>query len=415
MVDVLRYPKQIKGFTFDPNFAIRGLHYDVNNGWLMKIDNMANIQLYTVHVGREPIKDINEITELHKGRHISPDYLKENMYQLSDLFSTPQATLLSDIVQYFRDHDMSFHPRYLSDDISYAAAILHTGNHGIGGTLHKKVMKDMSTYLERSPKLVGYLENLRKKGKKTFLLTNSSLSFIDKGMSYLTSSDDWMDLFDCVIVSARKPEFYRSCRPFRRANEPTWDRVGKFEPGQVYQGGNMKDFSRLTGWSGQNILYFGDHVFSDLADATTQQGWHTGAIIHELAKEIEIRNQPAYRHTLSWLLRLENLLNEAQTWRKEYRIEDLDQLILEWREERRQVRLELKTAFNHSFGSVFRTYQNPSFFANKIRKFADIYMSNVTNLERVSQDYVFYPNRTYLPHEQLIETLIDSGKIREHL
>lgn len=111
-------------------------------------------------------------------------------------------------------------------------------------------MKDISAYLERAPKLVGYLENLRKNGKKTFLLTNSTLPFIAKGMSYLTSSDDWMDLFDCVIVSARKPEFYRSCRPFRRANEPNWDKVEQFVPGEVYQGGNMKDFSRLTGWSG---------------------------------------------------------------------------------------------------------------------------------------------------------------------
>lgn len=112
------------------------------------------------------------------------------------------------------------------------------------------VMDDISVYLERAPQLVGYLENLRKNGKKTFLLTNSSFAFISKGMSYLTSSDDWMDLFDCVIVSAKKPEFYRSHRPFRRAHEPNWDSVNEFVPGEVYQGGNMKDFARLTGWSG---------------------------------------------------------------------------------------------------------------------------------------------------------------------
>lgn len=415
LVDVFRYPKQIKDFKFDNDFAIRGLHYDVNNGWLMKIDNMANIQLNTVHVGREPIRNADEVMELHKGRHIPPDYLRTNMFQLSDLFSIPQATLLSDVVQYFRERNSSFHPRYLSDDVNHAASILHTGAHGIGGTLHMAVMEDVSVYLERAPQLVGYLENLRKNGKKTFLLTNSSFAFINKGMSYLTSSDDWMDLFDCVIVSARKPEFYRSERPFRRAHEPNWDIVDAFIPGEVYQGGNMKDFARLTGWSGQSVLYFGDHVFSDLADASIQHGWHTGAIIHELAKEIDIRNQPSYRHTLSWLLRLERLLNEAQAWRKDYRHSELDKLILEWRDERREVRLKLKTAFNNHFGSVFRTYQNPSFFANKIRKFADIYMSNVTNLDRISQDYVFYPNRTYLPHERLVETIIDTGKIREYL
>ncbi|KAI9481094.1 MAG: HAD-superfamily hydrolase [Benjaminiella poitrasii] len=423
MVDVFKYPKQIKDFKFDPNFAIRGLHYDFNNGWLMKIDNMANIQLNTVHLGREPIKDQSKIIEIHKGQHISPDYLQNNMFQLSDLFSIPQATLLSDVVQYFREHQMNFHPRYLSDDVSTAARILHTGAHGIGGTLHLEVMKDMPRYLERSPQLVDYLEHLRKQGKKTFLLTNSTLAFIAKGMTYLTTTPDWRELFDFVVVSARKPEFYYHYhRPFRRANEPNWDAVDRFWPGEIYQGGNMKDFERLTGWKGQSVLYFGDHVFSDLAEASIQHGWHTGAIIHELAKEIDIRNQPSYRHTLSWLLRLERLLNEAQTTKRgHYVVEDdgnneLETLIAEWREERKHVKTKLKTAFNDSFGSVFRTYQNPSFFANKIRKYADIYMSNITNLDRISVDYVFYPNRTYLPHERVVETLIDTGgKINKYL
>jgi hypothetical protein len=57
-------------------------------------------------VGREPIQDVSKIMQVHKGRHISPEYLKSNMFQLSDLFSVPQATLLSDIVQYFREHNI---------------------------------------------------------------------------------------------------------------------------------------------------------------------------------------------------------------------------------------------------------------------------------------------------------------------
>jgi hypothetical protein len=67
-------------------------------------------------------------------------------------------------------------------------------------------------------------------------------------MTYLTGSPDWRELFDCVIVSARKPDFYHSRRPFRRTREPTWDSVTHFEKGEVYQGGNLNDFSRLTGW-----------------------------------------------------------------------------------------------------------------------------------------------------------------------
>lgn len=59
-------------------------------------------------VGREPINNADEIMELHKGRHIPPDYLKNNMFQLSDLFSIPQATLLSDVVQYFRERNARY-------------------------------------------------------------------------------------------------------------------------------------------------------------------------------------------------------------------------------------------------------------------------------------------------------------------
>jgi hypothetical protein len=160
------------------------------------------------------------------------------------------------------------------------------------------------------------------------------------------------------------------------------------------------------------VLYFGDHVYSDLVDASFQHGWHTGAIIHELAKEIEIRNQASYRHKLSWLLCLERLLNEAQSWSKDHYTDELNTLLSEWQSERKQVRIELKTAFNRSFGSMFRTYQNPSFFASKIQKFADIYMANVTNLDELSLDYVFYPSRAYMPHERLVEEVVDSGQIK---
>ena len=69
-------------------------------------------------------------------------------------------------------------------------------------------------------------------------------------MRYLTSCPDWRDLFDCVIVSSRKPHFYGSRRPFRKVGEQTWDPVNKFEDGEIYQGGNLKDFTDITGWSG---------------------------------------------------------------------------------------------------------------------------------------------------------------------
>lgn len=46
----------------------------------------------------------------------------------------------------------------------------------------------------------------------------------------------------------------------------------------------------LTGWRGHQVLYFGDHPYSDLADVTLEHGWRTGAIITELSVNIYLNN-----------------------------------------------------------------------------------------------------------------------------
>lgn len=99
--------------------------------------------------------------------------------------------------------------------------------------------------------------------------------------------DDWRDLFDVVIVEARKPRFFTDeSRPMRvfdkQSGTHLWDRVIKLERGKIYYEGTVKQLQDLMGWSGHEVLYFGDHPYSDLADVTLEHGWRTGAIIHEL-------------------------------------------------------------------------------------------------------------------------------------
>ena len=55
--------------------------------------------------------------------------------------------------------------------------------------------------------------------------------------------------------------------------------------------------------------------------------------------------------------------------------------------------------FNPQFGSIFRRHHNPSYFANRLCRFADIYTSNVGNLLNYSMTHTFYPRRSALPHE----------------
>ncbi|KAI9230947.1 MAG: HAD-superfamily hydrolase, partial [Piptocephalis tieghemiana] len=393
---------------YDPDFATRGLHYDVTTGWLMKMDAYNHIQLDTVHLGKERVPP-EIVTERHQGLNVSPQYVENNTQQLIDLFSLPWACLLADVIQLFKDRNISFHPHHLYDDLHACTEYIHKGEGLTMSLLHSKILEDLPRYLDRSPKLTAYLEKLQRHGKKTFLLTNSGFKFVDKGLAYVTGRDDWRDLFDLTIVRSAKPTFYRSNQPFRMIIPPkssspdaasvaqaTWGRVSGFQPGAVYQGGNLRDFSQWTGWNGSrsSVIYFGDSLYSDL-----------GAIIGELGRELEIRQKFTYHRDLTFLESLERLMKRAQRigledrpTRQAYRA-----ALQSWREERKEMHHRLKHSFNPQFGSVFRTHHSASGFAAKIRSHADIYTSRLENVGQYPLDHVFYPDRTYLQHEQTID------------
>lgn len=82
------------------------------------------------------------------------------------------------------------------------------------------------------------------------------------------------------------------------------------------------------------MLYFGDHIYSDLADLTLKHGWRTGAIIPELRSELRIMNTEQYVQTMAWLQTLTGLLEQMQVHR------DVEsQLVLEeWKKERKEMR-----------------------------------------------------------------------------
>ena len=72
----------------------------------------------------------------------------------------------------------------------------------------------------------------------SILIVSNVANSSDKGMNFLIGSD-WRDLFDVVIVQARKPKFFTDhSRPFRiyDLNQSThvWDRVTQLEKGNVY-------------------------------------------------------------------------------------------------------------------------------------------------------------------------------------
>ncbi|XP_051916575.1 5'-nucleotidase domain-containing protein 3-like isoform X1 [Hippocampus zosterae] len=396
-----RYPEGLRAYEYIPDFAVRGLHYDVQKALLMKIDAFHYIQLGTVYRGLHPVPD-EEVVAMYDGCHVPLEIMSDfygksshghSMKQFMDIFSLPEMSLLSCVNDFFMKHNIDYEPVHLHKDVKEAIRDVH-----VKGIMYRAVEADIGKYICYGEQSHAVLKKLREHGKKMFLITNSPFDFVDRGMSYIVGSD-WRDLFDVVIVQADKPGFFNDRRkPFRRVTDKgalLWDRIHKLEKGQIYKQGNLYEFLRLTGWRGSKVLYFGDHIYSDLADLTLKHGWRTGAIVPELRKEIKIMNTEEYVHTVSWMQALTGLIEQMQVRR-----DAASQAVVgEWIREREAMRPLTKQMFNPQFGSLFRTYHNPTYFSRRLSRFADIYMASISCLLNYDFQHTFFPHRTPLQHE----------------
>ena len=57
LVEKYGYPQDIGRLVYDPHFAVKGLHYDVESELFLKVDSSHQIQLGTVYRGRERLED----------------------------------------------------------------------------------------------------------------------------------------------------------------------------------------------------------------------------------------------------------------------------------------------------------------------------------------------------------------------
>ncbi|KAM9814374.1 5'-nucleotidase domain-containing protein 3 [Syngnathus typhle] len=396
-----RYPEALRDYEYIPNFAVRGLHYDVQKALLMKIDAFHYIQLGTVYRGLHAVPD-EEVVAMYDGCHVPLDIMSDfygksshghSMKQFMDIFSLPEMSLLSCVNDFFMKHNIDYEPVHLYKDVKEAIRDVH-----VKGIMYRAVEADVGKYICYGEQSHAVVKKLYEHGKKMFLITNSPFDFVDRGMNYIVGRD-WRDLFDVVIVQADKPAFFNDRRkPFRRVTDRgalLWDRIHKLEKGQIYKQGNLYEFLRLTGWRGSKVLYFGDHIYSDLADLTLKHGWRTGAIIPELRKEIKIMNTEVYVRTVSWMQALTGLIQQMQV----HGDPAAQAVVEEWKREREAMRPHAKEMFNPQFGSLFRTYHNPTYFSRRLSRFADIYMASISCLLNYDFGHTFFPRRTPLQHE----------------
>jgi hypothetical protein len=156
-------------------------------------------------------------------------------------------------------------------------------------------------------------------------------------------------------------------------------------------GGSVGEMMRLTGWQDKQIMYWGDHVFADLAGPSRESGWLTGAITRELAHEINIMNSPDYTGLAAEGASIEGDIKRAKN--------NVDFKALEVR---RNANFKKKSnMFNPHFGSLFYARGEASMFGWNVRRLSDVYTSQLTNLLYYPVDHRFYPKQNgQMPHDR---------------
>lgn len=387
------YPEDLSSFKYDPQFPIRGLFFDTKRGNLMKLDYLYTLYPGYIYFGRRPLTK-SQIVEQYGGPHVSKTYL-DHLRPLIDKFSMAEACVISDIIEYCSDKNSNVDPSFLYTDVSKAVYYVHAS-----GLLHKEILKDLPKYLDKTDDLVEFFGRLKDYKKKTFLLTNSSIPFIDTGMKYLFGKS-WNEMFDIVIGEADKPDFFLSeRRPFRHYTldgRASWEKVHDLEKGKFYIKGNFYDFHKLTKFKGHRTVFFGDNIYSDVKEPSRISGWRTVAILQELEDEMQRQSLEPYREALSTIFKLEQLAHKCE-------LSNIDKnenfkVLREINSEISKLRKFTKSIFNSQFGSVFRTHTSPTTFAFSLQRYSDLYTSKISNFNNYPMEYIFQAQRQYLPHE----------------
>ncbi|CAD6224938.1 unnamed protein product [Miscanthus lutarioriparius] len=363
LVNELKYPESCLQYEYDRTFPIRGLYYDRLKGCLLKLDFFGSIEPDGCFFGRQRLS-LSEIKELYGTRHIGRDQA-HHLVGLMDVFCFSEACLIADIVQHFIDAKLEFDPSYVYEDVNQSIQHVHRS-----GLIHRQILSEPQKFLIKKSQVFRFLKMLKEKGKRLFLLTNSPFYFVDGGMRYL--------------LEANKPTFYNSDHPFRvydtQKDTLAFTAVDKFLPDQVYYNGCLKSFLQITKWRGPEVIYFGDHLLSDLR-GPSKAGWRTAAVIRELEAKLSIIHDLLGKFNTTVVS-----TEKGQVYRA---------LLDELNAERRQCRSGMRDLFNSSFGATFLTDTGrESSFAYHIHQYADIYTSKLENFLSYAPESWLHP-----PHD----------------
>ncbi len=406
---------------FDPAMVIRGLVIDTELGNLVKA-NRFGFNKKALH-GTRPLDHAEQrqvyertIVDLHEPRWVF----------LNTLFSLSEGCMYAQLVDLLDQRKL---PGVLGYDGLYKKVRHTLDTAHMEGRLKAEILADPERFVVLDPETALALLDQKHAGKRLMLITNSEWSYTVAMMGYafdrfLPGAMTWRDLFDVVIVGARKPEFFTTRSPFFEvATDEGLLRpaVGRLRPGTAYLGGSAREVERALGISGDEILYVGDHMFGDVHVTKNVLRWRTALILREL--EHEVRALAAFRSEELLLAeqmrekeRLEARLSDTRL-RLQRKTAGYGPPVAESAEalareatllRERLVALDAEIAprarassalSNPVWGLLMRAGNDKSHLARQVERYADVYTSRVSNFLLATPFVYLRSQRGSLPHD----------------
>lgn len=409
----------VEQLQFDPNIVSRGLIIDTEHGNLIKANRFGFIKR-AMH--GTSLMSFEEQRKLYSRTLIDLEH--KRWVFLNSLFSLSEGCMYCQLVDLLDR-------RQIPEILGYADLYERVGRVLDEAHMEGRVKAEIITFPEKYVLLDAEtpltLWDQHCSGKKLILITNSEWSYTVPMMTYafdqfLPNGKTWRDLFQIIIVGARKPHFFTTNQPFFEiVNEEGLlkPHVGALEKGKAYLGGAARVLEKNLRLSGDEILYVGDHMFGDVHVTKNVSRWRTALILRELEDEIQaIEGFKFSRKQLMNLMEKKQHLEDRycsaklalQRKKKSSDTKILDEKLENEMQEIRgslealdkeisplaQMDAELN---NKTWGLLMRSGNDKSYLAYQVERYADIYTSRVSNLMWITPFAYLRSPRGSLPHD----------------
>jgi HAD superfamily 5'-nucleotidase-like hydrolase len=409
--------------AFDSRSVIRGLVVDTELGNIVKANRFGFIKR-AVHGTR--VLDYDEMRRAYARTQV--ELSDPRWVFLNTLFSLSEGCFYRQLVDLL---DAGKLPETLGYHDLYSRLRQATDTAHMEGELKAEILANPEKYVLLDEETPQTLLDQKMAGKKLLLITNSGWAYTEPLMHYavdpfLPEGMTWRDLFDVVIVAARKPAFFTTKTPlYAVANEEGLLREAHaLEPGHIHVGGSNTQLEAFLGLSGDEILYVGDHMFGDVHVTKDVLRWRTVLILRELENEIQAMDDfdDHQAHLQALMKTKENL--EARRCQAQLALQRLQkdygppphdgegEGVLKERIGTLRAEIEAlddtiaplaKAASEQGgtdWGLLLRAGNDKSLLARQVERYADVYTSRVSNLLGATPFAFLRSARGSLPHDR---------------